>query len=223
MNPILTELAQRHVTLAPLCPQIDEVATQVCDSQRAGGTLFLCGNGGSACDADHIAAELLKSFGVQRPLVAEEIACFAGLPDAQLLTNRLERGARAVSLHHPASLLTAVANDIDASLCFAQSLWALARRGDVLLAITTSGNSQNVLLAAQTARAIGLCVVGLTGEKECKLDALCDLKLKVPERETFKVQELHLPLYHALCLLIEQRLFGEGIIEPDNLPKALAP
>jgi D-sedoheptulose 7-phosphate isomerase len=213
VNTILNELAERHVALAALCPQIAEAATRICNSQRKGGTLFLCGNGGSACDADHIAAELLKSFGIHRPLLAEEAARFAELPDGEHLTKGLERGARAISLHHPASLLTAVANDIDANLCFAQSLWALARRGDVLLAITTSGNSRNVLLAAQTARAMGVSVIGLTGSAECKLDALCDLKLKVPEQETFKIQELHLPLYHSICLLTEQELFGVGVPE----------
>ena len=191
-----------------MCPQIDATSKLICDSQRAGGTLFLCGNGGSASDADHIAAELLKSFGRDRPLRAEDKTKFAALPDFELLTTKLERGVRAVSLCHPASLMSAVANDSEPALCFAQPLYACAKAGDVLLAISTSGNSRNVLLAAQTARAVGVHVVGLCGEAKSKLDSLCDIALKVPARETFHIQELHLPLYHALCLQIEETLFA---------------
>lgn len=209
VQSILEELATRHPALAPLCPAIGEAVELIVAAQRAGKTLFLCGNGGSASDADHIAAELLKSFAIHRPLTPEEQGRFQG-GDAELLASRLERGARAVSLSHPASLSTAVANDTEAALIFAQPLWALAREGDVLLAISTSGNSRNVVLAAQTARAIGVKVIGLTGQGEGKLDAWSDIALKVPERETYRIQELHLPLYHALCLAVEQALFGGG-------------
>lgn len=212
MHPILEELASRHPDLAPLCPVIAEAVALIVQSQRVGGTLFLCGNGGSASDADHIAAELLKSFGIRRPLQDVEKARFQG-PDSELLTRGLERAARAISLSGPASLMTAVCNDTDACLVFAQPLWALARPGDVLLAISTSGNSRNVVIAAQTARAAGVRVIGLTGERAATMDEWCDVALKVPGIETFKIQELHLPVYHAICLLIEQALFGAG--EPE--------
>jgi D-sedoheptulose 7-phosphate isomerase len=212
---LLDELAARHPSLAPLCPAIGEAATRIVASQRAGGTIFICGNGGSSSDADHIAAELLKSFGIKRPLTTEERQCFSG-GDAELLGATLERGVRAISLSHPASLMTAVCNDTEAALVFAQPLWALARAGDVLLAISTSGNSRNVVLAAQTARALGVTVIGLTGEGAATLDDWCDIALKVPGRETYKIQELHLPVYHALCLLIEQELFGPSTVEIDR-------
>jgi len=215
VHPILEELATRHPDLAPLCPAIASASALVTKSQRAGGTLFLCGNGGSASDADHIAAELLKSFGIRRPLQDDEKARFQG-GDAELLTANLERAARAISLSGPASLMTAVCNDTDAALVFAQPLWALARPGDVLLAISTSGNSRNILLAAQTGRAAGVRVIGLTGQRPAALDEWCDIALKVPAVETVKIQELHLPLYHALCLLIEQALFGDGEPEPEG-------
>jgi D-sedoheptulose 7-phosphate isomerase len=208
VTSILDDLAERYPLLEPLCPLVAEAVAHIVESQRGGGTLFLCGNGGSASDADHIAAELVKNFAISRPLKEEEKALFQN-GDAEILREKLQRGACAISLSHPASLLTAVANDTDATLIFAQPLWALARPDDVLLAISTSGNSRNVVLAAQTARALGLTVIGLTGETAADLDEWCDIALKAPATETYRIQELHLPLYHALCALIEKELFEE--------------
>ena len=187
-----------------------EAAEMIIACLKNGGKLLLCGNGGSAADSEHIAGELLKGFLHRRPLPTADAAALrsAGGADGDYLAAKLQRGLRAVALTGHPALATAVANDNGGDLVFAQQLWALARRGDVLLAITTSGNSRNVLLAAAAARALGVKVVGLTGRGGGKLAALADFMLCVPENETFKIQELHLPLYHALCAMLEARTFG---------------
>lgn len=206
----LTELTRRFPVLAECAPVLAKAVGLVGASLDAGGTLYICGNGGSAADSEHIAGELLKGFLHRRPLPAADAAALRSLSgaDGDYLAAKLQRGLRAVALTGHPALATAVANDNGGDLVFAQQLWALGRRGDVLLAITTSGNSRNVLLAAQAARALGVKVVGLTGRGGGKLAALADLMLCVPESETFKIQELHLPLYHALCAMLEARAFG---------------
>lgn len=206
------ELVRRFPALAATAPCLVAAVALIGAALDAGGTLYLCGNGGSAADCEHIAGELLKGFLHRRPLSA---AAAAGLTarfgaDGEYLAARLQGGLRAVSLTGHPGLATAVANDNGGDLVFAQQLQALGRRGDVLLAITTSGNARNVLLAAMTATALGVQVIGMTGQGGGKLAALADLLLSVPETETFKIQELHLPLYHALCAMLEARAFGGG-------------
>jgi D-sedoheptulose 7-phosphate isomerase len=170
---------------------------------KNGGKLLICGNGGSASDSGHIAGELLKSFRVQRPIdgtvrlaVGDEIA------------GNLQGALPAISLPDMVAINTAYANDCNPQYCFAQLTYGLGSGGDVLLCISTSGNAKNVIAAATVARAKKMIVVGLTGATGGNLAAHCDVCIKAPEFETFKIQELHLPIYHALCLMLEQSFFG---------------
>ncbi|BAM05008.1 D-sedoheptulose-7-phosphate isomerase [Phycisphaera mikurensis] len=176
---------------------------------HAGGTLYTCGNGGSAADAGHIAGELVKSFRAERPLRVEEKQAFAeafGEAGADM-AGRLEQGVRAVSLACPAAVTTATANDCGADLVFAQQVWALARPGDVVLGLSTSGNSANVVQALRAARIRGAGTIGFTGSADSALGGLCDVLVRAPSAETFRAQEYHLAFYHAACAMLERRLF----------------
>ena len=169
-----------------------------------GNKLMLCGNGGSAADAEHIVGELMKGFLLKRP-VAEQVFP-GGVPDPAL--EKLQGALPALSLNGHPALAAALVNDTDASLIYAQQLLGLGRPGDVLLCISTSGNARNCCLAAQTARALGVEVIALTGAGGGRLAELSDFLIAVPERETYLVQQMHLPLYHALCARLEARFFG---------------
>lgn len=169
-----------------------------------GNKLMICGNGGSAADAEHIVGELMKGFLLKRP-VTERIFP-DGVPDPAL--GKLQGALPALSLNGHPALAAALVNDTDAALIYAQQVLGLGRPGDVLLCISTSGNARNCCLAAQTAKALGVEVIALTGEGGGRLAALADCLIAVPERETYLVQQLHLPLYHALCARLEARFFG---------------
>ena len=169
-----------------------------------GNKLMLCGNGGSAADAEHIVGELMKGFLLKRS-VAEQVFP-GGVPDPAL--EKLQGALPALSLNGHPALAAALVNDTDASLIYAQQLLGLGRPGDVLLCISTSGNARNCCLAAQTARALGVEVIALTGAGGGRLAELSDCLIAVPERETYLVQQMHLPLYHALCARLEARFFG---------------
>jgi len=206
----LDKLLCRHPVLTPLQSDLVRAFALLCDSFSGGGTLYVCGNGGSAADAEHIAGELLKGFLLPRPLAPPQVAALraADGADAAYLGRKLQNGLRTVSLvGHPA-LSSAVANDNGGDLVFAQPLHVWGRRGDVLLAISTSGNARNVQLAARVARASGLSVVALTGAAGGALKPLADVCLCVPATETYQVQELHVPLYHALCAMLEAHFFA---------------
>ena len=178
--------------------------------KSAGGKLLLCGNGGSAADCDHIAGELCKAFLKKRPIPASRCREMAALcPEVAPLLDRLEDALPAIPLAAMTALLTAYGNDCEAELSFAQAVLSLGKPGDVLLAISTSGNSKNILAAAKVARAIGMQVIALTGKGGGALAALSDITIAVPEGETYRVQELHLPIYHYLCAKIEEHFFGE--------------
>ena len=169
-----------------------------------GNKLMLCGNGGSSADGEHIVGELMKGFLLKRP-VAEQVFP-GGVPDPAL--EKLQGALPALSLNGHPALAAALVNDTDASLIYAQQLLGLGRPGDVLLCISTSGNARNCCLAAQTARALGVEVIALTGAGGGRLAELSDCLIAVPERETYLVQQMHLPLYHALCARLEARFFG---------------
>jgi D-sedoheptulose 7-phosphate isomerase len=170
---------------------------------RRGGRLLTCGNGGSASDADHIAGELLKGFALPRPLTTQERE---GLPKE--IGDGLQRSLPVIPLGGFAAFNSAFCNDCSADLVFAQLVWGLGSPGDALLAISTSGNSTNVCAAAQVARAKRMKVIALTGRTGGKLAELADHAIIVPEKETYRIQEFHLPIYHALCLSLETRFFG---------------
>ena len=177
---------------------------------EAHGKLLVAGNGGSAADAEHIVGEMMKK-GFVRKDISPEYAEALRKADPELgavLAEELEGSLMAIALDGHISLTTAYMNDREPLLCFAQQVSGYGRPGDVLLAISTSGNSKNVLYAAVAARARGMKVIGLTGANACKLDAFADVCIKVPETETYKIQELHLPVYHCLCWLLEERFFG---------------
>lgn len=205
----MNDLLLRYPTLAACRWEIAAAEDALLACFRAGGKLLLCGNGGSAADCDHIAGELGKAFLKKRPIPEEKRAAMAErCPEVAPLLDRLEDALPAIPLTSLTALLTAYGNDREAELGFAQATLSLGKAGDILLAISTSGNSKNVLAAAKVARALGMRVIALTGEGGGALGALADITLAVPERETFKVQELHLPLYHYLCAAVERRLFG---------------
>ncbi len=174
---------------------------------RVGGTLFLCGNGGSFADAFHISAELSKSFELKRPIPIYRRKLFKGLPYGSLLAESLEEGLRVIVLGSNHSLSSAVENDNPTrNMAFAQELYSLAKKGDVLMGISTSGNSQNVIYAAATAKAIGLTVIALTGRDGGLLAEISDIAIKAPSSETSRVQEMHSVIYHVLCRMLEASL-----------------
>ena len=204
-------LYERYPALAACRAGIAAADELLLGAFRAGKKLLICGNGGSAADAGHIAGELMKSFLLPRAVSAADADSLAAFgEDGTYLAARLQGGLPVVSLAAHGALMTAVANDTAGDMIFAQQLWALGAPGDVLLAISTSGNSRNCVLAAKAARVRGMRVIALTGEGGGQLAALADALIDVPARETYKVQELHLPVYHALCASAEAEIFGKG-------------
>lgn len=175
-----------------------------------GGKLLIAGNGGSAADAEHIVGELMKSFKNPRSLTKEYAdRLIAVNPElGKTLAENLQGALPAIALDGHPALSTAYQNDCEPLLCFAQQINGYGNVGDVLLGISTSGNSKNVLYAAVTAKAKEMKVIGLTGANDSKLAAFSDVCIKVPETETYTIQELHLPVYHTLCLMIEENMFG---------------
>lgn len=208
---VLTRLTERYPALLPQRDGIEAAYNILRDNFARGGKLLLCGNGGSAADALHIAGELMKSFILPRRPDPDFVRTVRERfpEDAAFLLGKLERALPAIPLVESAAVSTAVQNDTASVLVFAQQVYGLGRKGDVLLGISTSGNSQNVLYAAETARALGMGVVTLTGRAPNRLTALSDCQIAVDDTETFRIQELHLPVYHALCLMLEQFFFAE--------------
>ena len=208
-------LLQNHPALTACQDAIESARDLLTDTYRAGGKLLLCGNGGSAADCDHIAGELLKGFLSHRPLSEEDCLALAeSLPDGEadpdlyLLAGQLQGGFPAISLPAQTAALTAVCNDTDPALIFAQLTWALGQAGDTLVCLSTSGNSRNVVLAAKAAKTKGLRVLALTGENDSKLSEMADMTVRVPATDTYRVQEYHLPVYHYLCAAVEEAFFG---------------
>lgn len=175
-----------------------------------GGKLLVAGNGGSAADAEHIVGELMKGFKMPRkPEIAFAEKLVAENKElGSILAENLQGALPAIALDGHLALSTAYMNDCEPLLCFAQQVNGYGKAGDVFLGISTSGNSKNVLFAATTAHAKGMKVIGLTGEKDSKLDDISDVCIKVPHTETYMIQELHLPIYHCLCLMLEDKFFS---------------
>ena len=199
----LTALLERRPELARTEPAIQQAYEALRKCFRSGGKVLLCGNGGSAADADHWAGELLKSFCADRRLAKK---ARAGLRPA--IAKKLEGALPAIPLTAFQAAISAFGNDVDPSLAYAQLTFALGRRGDVLVAISTSGNAKNVCAAAEVARARGLKVVALTGASGGKLKGLSDVCVRAPATETYRVQEYHLPVYHCLSLMLEEEFFS---------------
>jgi D-sedoheptulose 7-phosphate isomerase len=199
-----------HAELSTCIGDLVAAYRVIAGSESYGGCLYLCGNGGSMADALHISAELLKSYTLPRPLDAhtrDRIA--AAGPDGGRLGSVLERGLRAMVLGLNHSLSTALENDVPMqAIGYAQELLVMARPGDVLLGISTSGNARNVCYAAQVARALELTVISLTGQGGGKLAELSDIRIRAPATQTDRVQEYHVHLYHCLCEMLEICSFG---------------
>lgn len=171
----------------------------------SGKKVLICGNGGSAADAMHVVGELMKGFILKRPLLQEEQIY------SEYINKGLQRALPAISLVSETALMTAYTNDCSADLVFAQQVYGYGVTDDVLIALSTSGNSENILYAAEVAKGKGMSVISLTGKDGGKLKILSDVSICVPETEAYKIQELHLPIYHALCKALENEFFGEMI------------
>ena len=203
-------LIERYPVLKSVMNDIIDAYFVMEDCYKHDGKLLIAGNGGSAADSEHIAGELMKRFKTPRPISAEmakrlkEIDPIRG----ENLAHNLERGLMAIPLVAHEALSTAYINDVDGLGVFAQQLFGFGRPGDVFLGISTSGNSKNVMSATVVARALGIKVIGLTGAEGGELACVANVAVKVPERETYKIQELHLPVYHCWCLMLEDKFFG---------------
>lgn len=191
-------------------PQLQAAIEMICDGHRRGALLMTCGNGGSAADASHIVGELVKNFRIMRPIdraLREKILAVDPAGGA-VTAEKLQQGIRAASLSAESIVLTAMGNDVDFSMCFAQQVSALGRPGDIVLGLSTSGNSPDVVKALQVARAMGLKTIGLTGRRTCAMQSVCDVLFQAPADETYRIQEFHLALYHVICAVVETELFG---------------
>lgn len=180
------------------------------ESYKNGGKLLVAGNGGSAADAEHIVGELMKGFKLPRKPKADfaEKLVEENQELGSVLAENLQGALPAIALDGHPALSTAYMNDCEPLLCFAQQVNGYGKSGDVFLGISTSGNSKNVLYAATTAHAKGMKVIGLTGAKDSKLKDMSDVCIKAPQTETYMIQELHLPIYHCLCLMLEDKFFA---------------
>ena len=211
MDEQLQLLIERYPKLAVCKEDIRKAYELLEAAYQKGRKLLVCGNGGSASDAEHIVGELMKEFKLKRKVYGNHAATLKEIdPElGQVLADNLQGALPAISLTGHSSLQTAFMNDVVPELVFAQQVNGYGKEGDVFLGISTSGNSKNVLYAAVNAKAKGLKVIGLTGSKENKLMKYADVCIRVPETETYKIQELHLPVYHCLCLMLEEKFFGE--------------
>ena len=196
----IDELIRRHPELAECEKSIRDAVEITVSAYRSGGKVLLCGNGGSAADCDHIAGELLKGFLLKRRVTDSRV------PNG--IREGIQGSLPAVSLPSLTAALTASLNDLAPELAYAQLLYGLAKKGDVLIAVSTSGNAENVLNAVRLALPLGVSVVALTGNGGGALGELAGVTVRVPENETYKIQELHLPVYHAICAEVERELFG---------------
>lgn len=202
-------LIKRYPCLADVEQSIIDAYLTLEECYLNGGKVLIAGNGGSAADAEHIAGELMKSFKKPRPIneeLANKLREIDSVRGEQLAKN-LERTLMAITLVAHESLTTAYINDVDGLGVFAQQLFGFGKEGDVFIGISTSGNSKNVMNATVVARAMGIKVVGLTGKTGGELATVADVAIKVPETETYMIQELHLPVYHCLCMMLEDRFF----------------
>lgn len=207
---ILKNLINRFPELSGIENDFNKISNEIIETIKTGGTLFLAGNGGSACDCEHLAGELLKGFHSKRPLNNDLKNEFINLygKEGEIISNNLQQGIKCISLLSHPGFNSAFANDVDASLIYAQQLFALGNSGDIIIGFSTSGNSKNICKLFMTARVLNIKTILFTGNNNGKAEAYSDYVIRVPETETYKIQELHLPIYHSLALIIEQKIFG---------------
>ncbi len=210
MQKDIDELVKRYPALESVKQNIEEGYQMLENCYAHGGKLLIAGNGGSAADCEHMAGELMKRFQIPRPVsreFAEKLKSIDPVRGTGLAKN-LECSLMAIPLVAHEALTTAYMNDVDSLGVFAQQLFGYGRAGDVFLGISTSGNSQNILHAVVVAKAMGIPVIGLTGGNGGELAKLADVAVKVPETETYRIQEYHLPIYHCWCRMLECHFFG---------------
>lgn len=206
----MNDVFKRYKCLEVCRENMEKGVEMMCETYRAGGKILVCGNGGSCADSEHIVGELMKSFVLPRKMPDSDVTKFQNAlgEEAEMFNTYLQRGVPAFSLGSQSGVMTAYNNDVNADLVYAQLFYASAKENDLLIGISTSGNSKNVVNAVKVAKAMGIKSLCLTGEKECEIDKYADCVIKVPESDTYKIQELHLPVYHYLCLSTEKKLFG---------------
>lgn len=209
MNRIFETLYETYPILESCKQDIEASFRLIADCYKNGGKILVCGNGGSAADSEHIVGELMKGFNLKRPLPSELKDRFAETENGRHIAETLQMPLRAISLASHTGLMTAFANDCDADLIFAQQVLGFGDKGDILIALSTSGNSKNVVYAAETAKVLGLDVIAVTGGKESRLSRLSSAAIMLPKYTPFEVQELTLPVYHALCAAVEAEFFNE--------------
>lgn len=206
----LDRLGRRYPDIESCIPAVGTAFDTLTESFRSGGKLLICGNGGSAADSDHIVGELMKSFELKRPIDADLRHRLMQINPERgtYLAEHLQSALPAISLSSHAALSTAISNDVAGDMVYAQQVLGYGTAGDVLIGISTSGNSANVLNALQVARALDLRTIGLTGISGGKMVNLCDVTIGVPYERTLEIQERHLAIYHTLCIMLEQEFFG---------------
>lgn len=205
----LSLLLEKHHQLKVNEGTIIEAFEQISDTFAAGGKLLVCGNGGSAADADHIVGELMKGFLSKRTLDVDTASRITQIDTSGELVEKLQMALPAINLAAHNSLVTAICNDTSSDLIYAQQVLGYGKKGDILLGISTSGNSANIINAGIVAKALSMKTIGLTGANRGKMDDLFGLVIKVPESATANIQELHLPIYHTLCAMLEEEFFGK--------------
>jgi phosphoheptose isomerase len=210
MHLTLEKLKQDYPDLEPCIADIEAAYTLLRDTYRGGGKVLICGNGGSAADSGHIVGELMKGFESKRPITEKmrQKLLQIDLKTGTYLADHLQGALPTISLSEHTALIAAIGNDVAADMIFAQQVFGMGQAGDVLIGISTSGNSSNVLYAFRVAQALEIYTIGLTGEPGGDMRGVCDVTICVPYQHTAIVQERHLPVYHALCRMLEQEFFG---------------
>lgn len=214
----MNDVFERYGSLVSCRENMETGVKMICDTYKKGGKILVCGNGGSCADSEHIVGELMKSFTLPRKIPqcdAEKLRNLLG-DEAEAFNINLQCGIPAFSLCSQSGVMTAYNNDVNPEMVYAQLLYASGKENDLLIGISTSGNSKNVVNAVKVAKAMGIKSLCLTGAGSCVIDDFADCVIKVPETETYKVQELHLPVYHYLCLEAEKNLFGSSF-SVDNV------
>ena len=203
-------LIERYPALNVCRQSLTQAVEAIIESYRQGGKLIVCGNGGSASDSEHIVGELMKGFVKKRPVTDELYAKMQAVcpNEADYLRDNLQMPLPAISLMNAVALNSAFANDQAPDLAMAQQVLGLARPEDIFIGISTSGNSANVIYAIQMAKTLGTKTIGLIGNRHCRMQNLCDIVIAAPEMETYKIQELHLPIYHYICAQVEKYFFS---------------
>ena len=207
---IMEQLIEKYPDLKNCLPDIQRAFELLCDTYRQDGKVLTCGNGGSAADAEHLVVELMKGYKLKRSLAGGRRAVLIenNPENGAYLADHLQEALPAISLVSQASLISALANDVAADLVYAQQVYGYGREGDTLFALSTSGNSRNVIHALQVARALGLHTVGLTGPSGGLMKSICEVTICAPGDSTPAIQENHLPIYHALCEMLETEFFA---------------